>query len=279
VTSSRPRVAEDWLAVREPADARARSSELVDDVARGLEGEDGPHIVWDLAAGSGSMLRWLAPRLPGAQHWVLVDHDLDLLAAAREMVPPRAADGAPVTVETRCRDVAGLEPGELAGASLVTVSALLDIVSRGEMERIVASCLGPGCPVLLTLHVTGEVGLEPAEPLDVEVRDAFNAHQRRTVDGVSLLGPYAVSTVRDLVTRHGARLERRSSPWRLGPGDEPLIRAWLRGWVDAACERRPDLARQGTAYLKDRLGEVDRGELRVVVRHEDLLVLPPRAFG
>ena len=280
MTGARPRVAEGWLSLRETADARARSSELAEHVAGVLDGTPGAHVVWDLAAGSGSMVRWLAPRLRGAQHWVLVDHDPDLLGAARELTPPRAADGASVTVETRCRDVAGLEPGELAGASLVTVSALLDIVTRPELEVIVASCLGPGCPVLLSLSVTGEVELDPVGPLDAEMQDAFNVHQRRTVDGLSLLGPDAASAARELVARRGRHVDRRPSPWRLGPGDERLIRAWLRGWVAAACERRPGLVPEATAYLEDRLEQADHGALGVVVGHEDLLVAPhPEPHG
>jgi len=40
-------------------------------------------VVLDLGAGTGSNLRFLAPRLGGAQRWHLTDHDVRLLAAAR----------------------------------------------------------------------------------------------------------------------------------------------------------------------------------------------------
>ena len=43
------------------------------------------------------MTRWLAPLLPGPQHWVLHDRDEDLLHVARSTVP--------VTVPARSRDV------------------------------------------------------------------------------------------------------------------------------------------------------------------------------
>ena len=39
-------------------------------------------MIHDLGSGTGSMSRWLAPRLPGPQHWVLHDRDADLLARA-----------------------------------------------------------------------------------------------------------------------------------------------------------------------------------------------------
>ena len=66
------------------------------------------------------------------------------------------------------------------GASLITASALLDMMTADELQRLVASCARAGCPVLITLSVTGRVDLTPADPLDHAIADAFNAHQRRT---------------------------------------------------------------------------------------------------
>ena len=89
----------DWLRLREPADAAARAEDLLDAVRPRLAG-DAPTVIHDLGSGTGSMSRWLAPRLPGPQHWVLHDRDADLLARAAEgMTGVTAADGAPVTVE------------------------------------------------------------------------------------------------------------------------------------------------------------------------------------
>ena len=45
--------------------------------------------VHDLGSGTGSMARWLAPRLPGPQHWVLHDRDAGLLARAAGTLPRR----------------------------------------------------------------------------------------------------------------------------------------------------------------------------------------------
>ena len=39
-------------------------------------------VIHDLGGGTGSMGRWLAPRLPGRQHWVMHDRDADLLELA-----------------------------------------------------------------------------------------------------------------------------------------------------------------------------------------------------
>ena len=98
------RVGSGWLALREPADAAARAIDLVDELGR--------HTTWvihDLGCGTGAMGRWLAPLLPGQQHWVLHDRDADLLDVAAAELPGLAADGAAVTVETRQSDITRLD--------------------------------------------------------------------------------------------------------------------------------------------------------------------------
>ena len=110
------RVSRRWLALREPADAEARARDLVELLARRLPAA-GCRIIHDLGCGSGGMGRWLAPLLPGPQHWVAHDRDADLLEIAATEFPGPAADGADVTVEVRQSDITRLRPDELAGAT------------------------------------------------------------------------------------------------------------------------------------------------------------------
>ncbi len=181
---------------------------------------------------------------------------------------------APSTAETRERDITRLEPADLAGASLITASALLDMMAADELDRFVAACAGAGCPVLVTLSVTGQVELTPADPLDVRVAEAFNAHQRRTTDGRSLLGPDAVDHAVDAFTARGAELFVRPSPWRLGAAEAALAAEWFTGWVGAACEQEPELIEPATAYARRRLADATAGRLRVTVGHLDFLARP-----
>lgn len=189
------RYAPEWLALREGADAAARASGLLGPLQRHLEaaasrpGGAEPAsgrstlVIRDLGCGSGSMGRWLAPRLNGPQHWILHDHDPDLLDLAAARTPRTAADGSPVTVTTERGDVARLTANVLSGTSLVTASALLDLLTRDELNGLAAACAGAGCPALLALSVVGRVDLTPADPLDAEIAHAFNAHQRRVDRG------------------------------------------------------------------------------------------------
>ncbi|SCL34685.1 hypothetical protein GA0070616_5031 [Micromonospora nigra] len=257
-----------WLALREPADVAARSVDLVDAVRRRLAG---PVVVHDLGSGTGSLGRWLAPLLPGPQRWVMYDQDDDLLARARADMVDTAADGNPVTVRTRRGDLTRLTAADLAGASLVTASALLDMLTAEEIDRLVDACVGADCPALFLISVTGAVRLDPVDPLDVEVAEAFNDHQRRTVGGRTLLGPDAAHACAAAFARHGVPVTTRPSPWRLGPSDAALTAQWFTGWFDAACEQRPDLAGRARGYARRRLAEAAAGRLDVTVEHVDLL--------
>src|SRR5258705_10769178 len=70
----------DWLALREPFDAAARSEALTRALAAALP-RDRPLKAVDLGAGRGSNVRYLASRLPQQpQEWLLVDEDARLLA-------------------------------------------------------------------------------------------------------------------------------------------------------------------------------------------------------
>ncbi|MGP4020843.1 class I SAM-dependent methyltransferase [Saccharopolyspora sp. 5N708] len=266
----------DWLALREPADAAARAAELLTPLRAVLPT---PMVVRDLGCGTGSMARWLAGRLPGPQRWILHDRDPELLRRASRATF-RDARGVPVAVQAQQADVTSLRGADLTDTSLVTASALLDLLTRAEIDGLAAACVAAGCPALLTLSVVGEVELHPADPLDAVLGSAFNAHQRRAVQGRRLLGPDAVDATTEAFERRGATVRTRPSPWRLGASDAALIAAWLDGWVGAACEQRPELAVEARRYLRHRRAECAAGGLRVVVRHRDLLALPsPRPVG
>jgi hypothetical protein len=266
------RVSPAWLALREPADAAARNVELVTLVRSHLPA--GPRaVIHDLGCGTGSMGRWVAPQLPGAQHWLMYDQDADLLDRAATGMTHAPADGAPVTVETRQRDITRLVADDLAGGSLVTASALLDMLTGDEVGRIADACVGARCPSLLTISVTGRVDLYPSDPLDADIADAFNAHQRRTAADRRLLGPDAVDATVEAFHQRGATVLVRPSPWRLRADQVELARAWFTGWVSAACEQRPELAVPAAGYTQRRLADAAAGRLGVVVHHSDLLAI------
>ncbi|MFC4852363.1 SAM-dependent methyltransferase [Actinophytocola glycyrrhizae] len=247
----------EWLALREPADADARADDLLIPLRAHLGARD--LVIRDLGSGTGSMARWLSPRLLTPHRWVLTDRDADLLAHA-------AVPGA----VTEQRDLTSLTPEDLQGTSLVTGSALLDLLTEEEVTRLAEVCVKARSPALFVLSVAGKVDLEPPDPLDDAVTSAFNAHQRRTTGGRALLGPDAVPVMARVFEDLGATVHRCPSPWRLGPDRPELTTAWLQGWLGAACEQDEELAGVAGAYLRRRLS----GPLHATVHHEDLLAIP-----
>jgi len=261
----------DWLALRGPADDAARSADLAALAAARLR--PGPVVVHDLGSGTGAMMRWLAPRLPGPQTWVLHDGDPAILAQ-RDDAPVLDAGGAPVAVETRVEHLEQLAPRAIQGASLVTASALLDVVTLDEARAIVTACVAVGAPALFSLSVTGRVILDPADDDDPVLAAAFDDHQRREADGRRMLGPDASSAVTALFSIAGWEVRVDGTPWRLGPGRHALIAEWLDGRVVAAVEQRPDVAARAAAWHARRAAQLDAGALRAVVHHEDVLAWP-----
>ena len=256
-------VSPEWLLLRAPADTAARSDELAERLARRLAPDSGL-IIHDLGGGSGAMGRWLAPWLPVPQHWVVHDRDPDLL----ELALAEAPDPISVTVEARRSDITRLDRVDLTGASLITASALLDLLTADELVGILRVCAR--LPMLLALTVVGRVTLSPADALDARIGEAFNAHQQRD----RLLGPDAVAAAVGELRGTGAELVVRPSPWRLDAAHADLTAEWLGGWVAAACEQEPALAAHAGAYRDRRLAQAAAGELAVTVDHADLLVLP-----
>jgi hypothetical protein len=262
--AGRARVSSDWLALREPVDAAARSRELVHLLR--------PHLrdrarleIHDLGCGTGSMGRWLARQLPEPQYWVLHDRDDELLDEAAG----RLSDRAGITVSTRLGDLSALTAPDFASASLVTASALLDLLTLAEVEALAGAIAG--IPALLTLSVAGRVEFTPADPLDVPLMAAFNDHQRRTADGRRLVGPDAAAAVVAALRRYGATTELRDSPWLLSAEHPELTTQWLLGWVAAACEQRPELTEAAGEYARRRQDELAARRLEIVLHHHDVL--------
>ncbi|MGH3433471.1 MAG: methyltransferase domain-containing protein, partial [Thermocrispum sp.] len=249
-----------WLELREPADIEARDDTLLEPLRTHLPA--GPLVIRDLGCGTGANLRWLSGMLPGPQQWILHDRDPQLLA--------RAAGGAAgaAAAETRLGDFTALRAADLAGTSLVTASAVLDILTGPELARLARAVAAAAVPALFTLTVAGEVDLAPAEPLDAPVAAAFNRHQHRG----GRLGPDAATTAADALRAGGCTVHSGRSPWRLGPAHRGLAAQWLRGWCAAAAEEQPGLELDG--YLRRRLDTCAAGNLRVIVHHVDLLALP-----
>jgi hypothetical protein len=258
-----------WLALREPADRAARSDRVTGALAAALP-LTGTLAVVDLGAGAGANLRYLSPRLRAPQRWRLVDHDADLLALA-----PMGTIAPGVEVETALGDLAAIgEEIVPAGCTLVTASALLDLVSESWLTRLADRCRDRQAAVLFGLTYTGRIACTPEDRVDSAIAGLVNAHQRTDKGFGPALGPEAPRRARDTFAARGYHVECGSSDWRLGPDHAALVGELVEGWARAALAVEPDERRAIELWRDRRLAQALAGALRVVVGHEDLAAWP-----
>lgn len=262
----------DWLALRADADTRARSARITARTAAWALARTHvtgrPLSIVDLGCGTGSNLRFLAPRLPVAQHWVLADHDPDLLAhacrAAADCRWVRAFDA--VELDLAAAPLARL----VADADLVTASALFDLVAPGWAADLLATLARPGRALLAVLTYDGRMTLAPADPFDAHVRCLVNTHQCTDKGFGAALGPRAADWLWQKARSQGAHGLTARSDWRLADSDDALQQALLAGWAEAACAIAPDTADAIAAWQARRLETLRRQGLATVVGHRDL---------
>lgn len=278
----------DWLALREAWDALARAPRLARALGEALPAR--PRIL-DLGAGSGSLFRWLAPRLGRAQAWTLVDADQALMDAAFTAIADWAeAHGLTVTwlgnrtvlvhtprgawrVEGLIADLAEA-PGDLplGRADAVVSTALCDLVSARWVEAMAAALR---VPFYAALCVDGRGRFLPPHPADAVVHAGFRRDQARDKGMGRALGPAAPAAIARAFAARGFRVTSAASDWAI-PGAADLMAAELaRGHADAALAQDRRRAARIEAWLAARLAQARRRRLSVRVGHRDVLALPP----
>jgi hypothetical protein len=275
----------EWLRQREPLDAASRDATLV----AWLPPTSGTRHVVDLGAGTGANLRALAPRLGGAQEWLLVDDDAGLLEAAgaacsdwaETIGATLARDAADLLISGagfRCRvrrrklDLAAeLSSLRLPEHCLVTCSALLDLVSAPWLATLTASCRSARAAALFALTYDGRATLAPEEPQDFRILELVNAHQKTDKGFGAALGPAAAGHCARLLSELGYEVLSRPSDWRISSAQRVLQTQLLDGWLEAALETAPPSEHDSLEHWRDRRREhVERGRSEMVVGHLDL---------
>lgn len=282
----------EWLALREPADARSRSHVMTSLLASALRGTARPRIV-DLGAGTGANFRYLAPRLGSFQEWVLADSDAALLGKFPECTRAWCARGDGTFFEDdgrlrlqgrgwECRlqlqrvDLAGrLGELQLARGSVVTASALLDLVSEDWLEALASRCHAARAVVLFALTYDGRMESLPAERDDGWIRDLVNTHQCGDKGFGVALGPAAAARAQSLFTELGYEVRCESSDWKLGPEDARLQQDLLAGCARAASAVAAHEAARCDTWLRRRLAHVAAGRSAITVGHRDLVARLP----
>ena len=211
-----------WLALREPADARARNNEIGVACAAHFASRASIDCI-DLGCGSGSNLRALAPLLPSRQSWRLVDYDARLLDAARTALKAWAdgviEDGRDLTIEKDGKQIAirfmqtDLARADFAALGpapdLISAAALFDLVSERWIEAFATYAAQHAIPVLAALNYDGRTHCNPKHPSDAAILAAFHHHQRSDKGFGPAAGPQAHDCLARSLTQHGYDVQRR----------------------------------------------------------------------
>lgn len=253
----------EWLELREPCDTRSRSEEFV--VALRSRLPSRPLQGVDLGTGTGSNIRYLAPRLEGEQQWVAVDNDPTLIEGRNF----------PCNVVPRHVDLAtDLQSLPLAGCQLVTASALLDLVSAEWLESLASRCAEVRASVLFALSYDGRVELQPSEPDDEWMIELINQHQRGDKGFGPALGPEATRHAGDVFAALGYQWRITASDWVIEPAEQALQRELIAGWIGAARELVPSEEDRIERWGMRRNALVSVGTSRIRVGHQDFVAWP-----
>lgn len=282
-----------WLNMREPLDAESRAESLVQVYERcRWAPEDRALPIVDLGCGTGSNLRYLAPRIGGRQDWQLVDQDRELLGRVAASSGAWASVAQSVVESTesgflirnpgfecaatlvRMELASELDRLRIPERALVCGSALLDLVSDHWLTALARRCSDARAMVWFALTYDGRMSCEPQEAGDELVRDLVNRHQRGDKGFGPALGPSASTRVVRVFEELGYFTRSEPSDWRIGVRWGQLQRELVQGWYTAALEIDPARAPELREWRDRRLAHVDAGRSRMVVGHADFIAWP-----
>ncbi len=259
-----------WLDLRESADQRARNPILASKALAALvdpQAPQAPGLAVDLGAGTGATLRVFKNLGANDIVWRLVDHDGALLDEAlrrhrREFV-----------IEDHQCDLRIVDELPLAGARLVTASALFDLCSEEFVGALCPRISAQNTGLYAALNYDGTTNWQPTHPLDDQVLAAFNQDQLRDKGLGPALGPQATAVLKQTLENAGYDVQIGVSPWQLDAQDSALLTELIAGIANAVATSLDAKALE--QWRQFRLDNIRNGTCEV--GHSDLLALPKLA--
>lgn len=257
----------EWLALREPADRLARAPALLDTLSRYLQAMPAPAII-DIGCGTGSTWRSLKSHVPEGTSWLLLDYDPVLLKEAERSI------GNDQDVALRRFDLNDLQDLPLEGVSMVTASALFDLVSEDFCVAFCDRIVDQGCGLYAALNYDGVIRWTHGHPLDDEMVAAFNRHQQTDKGFGKALGPEAGGCLERLFEARGYQVEATRSPWRMDATAADLQKAFLSGFRQPLQEMSGRSDAEIEDWLAFRMAAIAAPVSLCEVGHTDLIALP-----
>jgi hypothetical protein len=216
----------------------------------------------------------VAPLIDVEQNWLLVENDPMLLAAAAAHL-----QSWPAKVHWRAQTLAldlatQLHDLPLRTGSLLTASALLDLVSEAWLRTLVDQVATAGAIAWFALTYDGRIQCYPPEPEDSQVRELVNLHQLTDKGFGAALGPGAGRRTEQMLAAHGYRVHCAASDWHLAREHLALQHALVVGWFRAAIEIAPHRAAMWHGWLTRRRAHIAEARSELRVGHVDIVGHP-----
>lgn len=282
---------ESWLALREPADHRARNTSLDHQLIRWFKQQNDHHIL-ELGAGTGSNLRYLLPQLGHDQNWLLLDNDAALFARLPDLLQAWATshdarffndnktwriEHATFSANIKCHVInlaSQLEQIPSDNIQLLTGSALLDLTSATWLDKIAAWVTQQRCACLFALNYDGKIHWSPEQESDRRVTSLLNEHQLNDKGFGQALGPGAGHYFVQCLQQHGRHVLAEDSDWVIEPESSALQMAIIDGWAPAAVEQDISAKDAILGWHTERRQAITQGLSTLTVGHIDVLSLP-----
>lgn len=267
-----------YLAAKRPIDDRSLNAYVWEQFVGHFPGR--PLSVWEIGAGTGTMIARLAARavLPAGSRYHAVDADPANINAARQSL---AGLDLPFTVTLEAADAFAAIARQQPQADLLIAHAVLDLLDLPRALPRLLSALAPGGLFYFTLNFDGLTVLEPAIDAELDARIMALYHQTmddRQLDGRpsgdSRSGRHLLSLI---PAAGGEIIAAGSSDWvvlpRHGgyPGDEAYFLHHILYFMESSLAGHPALdAAQFDRWLGRRRAQVDAGELIYIAHQLDI---------
>ena len=263
----------EWLNLREASDHKARDRHLLKTAANWLNDlKSKDKVIVDLGSGTGSTIRGLQryTELAPSIQWRLVDNDPELLA---EAIHRHSEE---YSIESFLVDLSATQKLPLESVSLITASALLDLVSsnfiRDLCQLIKEKNEGRPLGFYSALNYDGCIKWTPFHPLDAAILMNFNTDQRRDKGFGPALGPDATDFLKTQFHSSKFQCLSAKSPWLLGSADYLLTESLINGISGVAIQTDGLTNSDIQDWKTFRIENVRTGNC--YLGHTDIVVLP-----
>lgn len=217
-------------------------------------------IVLDLGSGTGSTARAMTGEICQNWTWRFVDGDAALLQHAHDKHPGSDC------IVMNLRDIDELP---LVGVSLVTASALLDLMPEDWITDLACRLQDVAVPFYACLNYDGYMQWSPPLDTDTLITQDFNTHQCTDKGIGPAMGPQSGHRAAEILSDHGFDVTLSHSPWELDPRQAALSDQLIAGIGAAAEEMGNPVA---SDWVKKRSADIARST--TVIGHTDLLAVP-----